>query len=177
MNKLDLDTVRLSLQQNYLLISYMASISFFIMMLAGQVSNMFLNMLFVVGLLYDTIPVIANKNINPDINSIYLLKCWVTLCSMILAEYMFCSIINVAFLNIFLNVAKLILFTTLYSSIPIIYDVYISKFYDKLGVFGLDLINNITLVTPKDIEVAPSQYDLIYIAKTFFYPSLAKKLD
>ncbi len=178
MDKLDIDTLRLSIQQNYLLISYAGSIAFFIMMLSGQVSNMFLNMLFVVGLLYDTIPVIANKNTKlPATEPVYLLKCWVTLCSMILAEYMFCSIINVGFLNIFLNVSKLILFTALYSSVPILYDLYISKFYDKLGSVSLELINNFTIVIPKDSEVTTSQYDLIHIVRSFFYPSITKKID
>ena len=114
-----LEIIKLSVQQNYALNTGSLLGLFLFLLITGYLPNMFLNMLFVVVLLCDTM----SANVI-DVGADHLLKSWTILGSVIVFDYIICVIFNSTVINVLLNVLKLIAFTSLYKHLPMIYDVY-----------------------------------------------------
>ena len=117
-----LEIIKLSVQQNYALNTGSLLGLFLFLLITGYLPNMFLNMLFVVVLLCDTM----SANVI-DVGADHLLKSWTILGSVIVFDYIICVIFNSTVINVLLNVLKLIAFTSLYKHLPMIYDVYFPK--------------------------------------------------
>lgn len=117
-----LEIIKLSVQQNYALNTGSLLGLFLFLLITGYLPNMFLNMLFVVVLLCDTM----SANVI-DVGADHLLKSWTILGSVIVFDYIICVIFNSTVINVLLNVLKLIAFTSLYKHLLMIYDVYFPK--------------------------------------------------
>ena len=94
-----LEILKLSVQQNYALITGSFSGLFLFLLITGYLPNMFLNMLFVVVLLCDTM----SANVI-DVGADHLLKSWTILGSVIVFDYIICVIFNSTVINVLLNV-------------------------------------------------------------------------
>jgi len=168
-----LEILKLSVQQNYALITGSFSGLFLFLLITGYLPNMLLNMLFVVGLLCDTIPTIAKKD---EFDPVVLLKSWTILGTIIVLDYVISTIFDSTMVNVLLNVLKLVAFTTLYKYLPMIYDVYFAVFADKVSVFVNE--NIVKNIRTKSIKVDNNKkYDLLNYLKSFIWTQTEKKND
>lgn len=168
--------LKLTIQQNYTLIIGALTGMFLSLLVTGYLPNMFLNILFIIGLLGDTILAISNHQSAKvlDIEPILLLKSWTILGSVIVADYVICTIFNSTIINILLNMLKLIAFTTLYKYLAMIYDVYFAVFADKIIIFiNENIVNNDRAKSLNDNK----KYNLLNYMKSFIWTPNYKKDD
>jgi len=171
-----LEILKLSFQQNYELITGSFSGLFLFLLFTGYLSNMLLNMLFLVGFVKDTISVIEDKENGDRVKS---LKNWVVLGSVMVVEYINLALLNHTVINIILNLLKLVAFTACYSKLPLVYDInvsYVSKLFDKVSVFVNE--NIVKNIRTKSIKVDNNKkYDLLNYLKSFIWTQTEKKND
>ena len=149
------ETLQSIVQQNKQLIQITSMASFIILLLTGTITNTFLNMVYMMWLAKTSVDIL---NATKDFPQIMLHK-WIVFAMITSTEYIFLSICNVLIINVVLNIVKIGLAITMSSSVSLIYDIYIEKWYDQL----FTLINNMQKID--EVKPIDNKYDAIKYIK------------
>lgn len=151
------DFMRAFINQNEYLINLLQMSLFLIALFTGIMTNGFLNVLIVGTLIYETF----KKNKSHSFDSVASLKTWVIFETIFVMEYIFISFVDITFINISLNILKLIFVSTIQPE-PLcqLYDIYFEKIFDKLESIIVPCVDVKTI--DKNIN---RNYDIVYHVK------------
>jgi hypothetical protein len=151
------DFLRVFLNQNEYLINLLQMSLFLIALFTGVMTNEFLNVLIIGAVIYETF----KKNKSHSFDSIASLKTFMIFETIFIVEYIFISLVNITFINVSLNIIKLIFVSTIQPE-PLcqLYDIYFEKAFDKLESLVMPCVDvkNIS----KNID---RNYDIVYHVK------------
>jgi hypothetical protein len=163
-NKELLPVFKTVIKQNKTLLSCLWAISIILLLCTGIMTNMFLSMVILIEITYATFKQLKLNNNN---NLKTISKVWVSVCFVIISEYVFMSIVNIWFLHIILNILKLIVCQNS-MILSELYDVYLVRWIEKCELFLISITND-------DVE-NESNYDVLNKISTIWKSlSLPKK--
>lgn len=151
------DFLKTFTNQNEYLINILQMSLFLIALFTGTMTNYFLNVLIMGAVIYETF----KKNKSHSFDSVASLKTFMIFETIFIVEYIFISLVNITFINVSLNILKLMFVSTIKPE-PLcdLYDIYFEKAFDKLESWVVPCVDvkNIS----KNVD---RNYDIVYHVK------------